>query len=472
MAMVALPFAVGIFLVERVDIPLWVLAVSTLLMLLLTLLLRGWQQWLSATIMLAMAGATLHALSFDMTPHYNTPFDMELRVERRTMDRGSYSSTEVRINSCSFAPLEGRRLMAWGLPQERFSEGDMVKIRGAIRPFSQERRSYAEQMFHRNFIGSISLNKAKIYGVKSSEKISLHERVIRRLDALLKPSEERSIIMAMVVGFHDEIAPSLRKLYSASGLSHLLAVSGLHLYIAFLLINLLLYPLPSLPYGNILRSVLAILLIWLYVVMCGASPSSIRAAVMFSVFQLSISTTREYVSLNSLAATAFVMLAFDTHLLFNISFQLSVAAVSAILCWALPLYKTLRRGSRPLNHILLALLISLASTLATAPLVSHYFNIISFVGIFNNIIIVAFVHLILLSSLLALIPPFGPLIAVAEWVTTLQNRFVEWSAKLEGGHIYFSLSEEALWVIYATFTVITLIFCAKNEKKEAQIEDN
>ena len=102
--------------------------------------------------------------------------------------------------------------------------------------------------------------------------------------------------------------PELRAAYSRSGLSHLLAVSGLHTGIVFALVNLLLWWLPLLRRGHLLRNLLAAACIWIYVAAAGFPPSAVRAAVMFTMLQSALASASEYNGLNALAAAAFGML--------------------------------------------------------------------------------------------------------------------------------------------------------------------
>lgn len=145
----------------------------------------------------------------------------------------------------------------------------------------------------------------------------------------------------MTAGDRSGITPELRAAYSRSGLSHLLAVSGLHTGIVFALVNLLLWWLPLLRRGHLLRNLLAAACIWIYVAAAGFPPSAVRAAVMFTMLQSALASASEYNGLNALAAAAFGMLLWNPAWLGDISFQLSFAAVAAILAWGVPLCRRL-----------------------------------------------------------------------------------------------------------------------------------
>ena len=85
------------------------------------------------------------------------------------------------------------------------------------------------------------------------------------------PGDAGAVCRAMTAGDRSGITPELRAAYSRSGLSHLLAVSGLHTGIVFALVNLLLWWLPLLRRGHLLRNLLAAACIWIYVAAAGAA---------------------------------------------------------------------------------------------------------------------------------------------------------------------------------------------------------
>jgi len=224
-----------------------------------------------------------------------------------------------------------------------------------------------------------------------------------------------------------------------------------------------------LRHGNVVRSIAAIVLIWLYVWLCGMSPSAVRAAIMFSLLQLSLLSLREYISVNILAGTAFAMLVFDTHLLFDISFQLSFIAVAGIVLWAMPIYRLCATRFKVVNSIIGILLVGITSTIATMPLVANTFSTVSLVGIIINPVVILLANIVVLAGVVALAIPSAAVIAemAAEW----QNRVVEWAASVPYGHFDISLSEGAMWGIYAIFAVVSIaLFLLPQPQKVSKIE--
>ena len=463
MAMVIVPFAVGIFFIDAIQVPVWLLLVASLISLAGAIFLKKWWQTSAIFLTLFSAGALLHAISYRGEIPYGKQLEMELKIEQTSVVREGYTSAEAKIEACEDSALTDCKVVVWGDSLTHFSAGDRLRLTKAVRPFRAERKEYAQLMHHRGFIGVASIPFHHHFDLIPAEQTSWHDRATLRLQELLPSGAARAVVLAMTIGERGELTPELRQSYSASGASHLLAVSGLHVGIVFLIINVLLLPLVLLRYGNVARSLLVIVFVWLYVLLCGMSPSAVRAAVMFSLLQLSIASLREYRSVNILASTAFVMLAFDTHLLFDISFELSFLAVAGILLWGVPMYKALRTRSRVVNSLVATLCVGLASTLVTMPLVATTFSVVSVVGVVINPIVILCANLLIPLGIVAMVIP--PLAPVALWVAEFQNWVVEGVASWQYSHFEYTPPVWAMYVAYALFVVVTLAFVAQKRVK-------
>ncbi|MBO7221036.1 MAG: ComEC/Rec2 family competence protein [Alistipes sp.] len=469
MAMVVIPFAIGIFFAEQWCMPWWLLITTCIVALAGAISLsKGWQN-IAIFVAIFAVGAIAHSLSYQSDIPYNKPLEIVLKLETSSAERNGYTSAEAKIEQSEERSIEGKKVVLWGDSLIRFKAGDRLHLTTPIRPFRAERRAYAELMHHRQIIGSVSVNHRATYEYIPATRVSLHDWAVGRLQSALKPSDARAVVLAMTTGDKGEIRSELRDSYSASGTSHLLAVSGLHIGIAFMLINLLLLPLVLLRYGNVVRSVAAVALIWIYVWLCGMSPSAMRAAIMFSLLQFSLSSLREYVSVNILAGTAFIMLVFDSHLLFDISFQLSFIAVAGIVLWAMPLYRLCATRYKVVNTFVAILLVGIASTIATMPLVARTFGTISLVGVLINPAVIVLANIVVFAGVISLIIP--PVAVVAEWAAEWQNHIVEWGASLRYGHFDLELSDWAMWGAILLFTVVTItILLLPKRKKAPKIE--
>ena len=464
MAMVVIPFVTGIFFADAVAVPMWLLLLCSVVALVGVIALAKWWQNIALFTLIFSVGALLHTFSYRGEVEYNRPLEMVLKVESSSVVRKGYTSANAEIEACETAAISGRKVVIWGDSLVYFRAGDRLHLTAPVRPFRAERKQYAELMHHRGFVGSVSVNHRATYEYIPAERQSLHDWAVKRLQSSMREGNARAVVLAMTTGERCEIGDTLRQEYSASGASHLLAVSGLHIGIAFMLINLLLFPLVLLRYGNVVRSILAVALIWLYVWLCGMSPSAVRAAIMFSLLQFSLSSMREYVSINVLAGAAFIMLAFDSHQLFDISFQLSFVAVAAIVLWAMPIYRLCATRFKVVNALLALMLVGIASTLATMPLVANTFSTISLIGIALNIVVIALANIIVFCGVLALAIP--PLAIIAEYAAITQNHIVTWAATLPYGHFDIHISDRAMWGIYLLFAVATLLIWLRPKREK------
>ncbi|HID29892.1 MAG TPA: DNA internalization-related competence protein ComEC/Rec2, partial [Desulfobacterales bacterium] len=208
----------------------------------------------------------------------------------------------------------------------------------------------------------------------------------------------RGIVKALLIGDRSEVSSETRDVFSRIGTSHLLAISGLHIgmvaTLAFLGFRFVLARSQRIllaawaTKGAALLSVFPVLF---YGFLAGMSPSTQRAVIMVTVFLVALLFEREKDPVNTLALAALVILIIGPTALFEISFQLSFAAVFAILYVLehLPFVGALRRSPITLSKRFgLFLLVSSAAILGTLPITLHYFNQTSLIGIFTNCVMV------------------------------------------------------------------------------------
>jgi competence protein ComEC len=235
-----------------------------------------------------------------------------------------------------------------------------------------------------------------------------------------------------------------------------------------MVVSFMLLPLRFVHRGHRISALLAIVAIWFYAIMSGASPSVVRAAVMLSVLQLSLITSSRYNSLNALAVTVFAMLVYRPSYLFDISFQLSVAAVLGIVVWAVPMVRASRMWPRPVKWLYSLIVVGAVATLWTLPIVSHTFDNLPVVGVVVTPCVMLFAYAIVACGILAIVLPVPvgyPFAVVAEWAAHIQNIVVEWSANLPFASVEYTMPKWGVALCYLVYTAITLLYWSKNQKK-------
>lgn len=236
--------------------------------------------------------------------------------------------------------------------------------------------------------------------------------------------EAYAVLAAMTLGDKSALTPALREAYSVTGASHVLALSGLHLGIIYMLLS-------SLMLGRRrfwLSQVVIVLCIWAFALLTGLSPSMLRSATMISIYAIFSVGGRGRSSVNLLALAALVILLVDPSSLFDIGFQLSFASVLSIL-----LFVPLMERFWPAHHWLVRWLrgmvcVSVAAQLGVAPLIAFYFGRFSTYFLLTNFVVIPVVTVILYGALVVLVAP-----SLGVWlveVVRMLNKALGWIAQM------------------------------------------
>ena len=291
--------------------------------------------------------------------------------------------------------------------------------------------------------------------------------------------DENAVVNAMALGDKSGISPQLKYLYSQTGASYVLALSGMHLTIIYFILSwvvmrtmLWLYVLPELlweklPVENSVRlrriikpflrlqpseqlyrniiSFVILLIIWLYVILVGMSPSVVRSAVMLSIYGISRMLFRKHDVITVLALTAFLTLMISPLSLFDVGFQMSYLAVLGIGVYMPHLMQLAYKkdynwsgdySTSILRKILLwvygSLALSFSAQIMVMPLVAYYFHSLPCYGLLSSLVVSVTAMLIVGLSFVFLASLFLPFTLVSEVlaymlsaVAHFQNVFLE-----------------------------------------------
>lgn len=472
---VLLPFASGVLPALHFQLPFWFLATLLLVSGVAALLTR---RSLFLMVLLGAVGMVVTSLHLTWRPLpdrlrsaylVEVDFDSAKRTSRYTAEGrligwrdptgGRWHRTEGRLllHTDSALLLQG---------------GERLLFEGRIYPFRSGSANFLRLMHHRGYLGSCYLSERNLLEREEVRKPSLHLAAARLMQRRCSVEDDASaVVRAMCVGDRSGIHSELRTAYARSGMSHLLAVSGLHTGIVFMVINLVLWWLPLVRRGHILRNLIAIVALWVFVAAAGFPPSAIRAAVMCTLLQGALASSSHYQAMNAWSASALVMLLWNPRWLGDISFQLSFVAVAAILLWGVPLCRRCRSRFALLNSLLHALIIGLTASIATAPLVSYAFGMVPIVGLLLNPPVVALGTVVVAGGLLALLlPPLSEwLLLPTGWAAEGLNRLAAWAAAPEAGVAQITLSAEWVATIYLLFLLFTFGGWCLERKKSVHL---
>lgn len=242
--------------------------------------------------------------------------------------------------------------------------------------------------------------------------------------------KERGLAEAMLIGYKQDLDPSLVQAYTNTGVVHIIAISGLHLGLIYWLLNLLLLPLQKRKRFAWLRPVIIIAFLWLFSLLAGAQPSVLRAALMFTCIVLGESLSRKTSIFNSLAGSAFILLCINPYWLWDAGFQLSYSAVLSIVLFMRPVYHLVSCNNKLLDGIWKLNAVTIAAQVLTLPLCILHFHQFPNYFLLTNFIAVPLSGIILIGEILlcatAWLPPLANLTGnILAWMIKLMNTWIE-----------------------------------------------
>ena len=186
--------------------------------------------------------------------------------------------------------------------------------------------------------------------------------------------DELAVLSALTLGYKDELEPELREDFSYAGVMHILAVSGLHVGVIYMILQLIFSMAFKRAKGKILSTIFTICTLWLYAFMTGLPPSVIRATTMFSLVAIGTTLNRKSQIYNTISVSAFIILVTNPNLLFDVGFQLSYTAVISIVYFQPKISALFRIKHQKLKWLTDLMVVSVAAQIGTLPLSLYYFH--------------------------------------------------------------------------------------------------
>lgn len=387
-------------------------------------------------------------------------YKMELRV-RKIKTKGKWRSARGRIvlfirkseKSRPFSLFYGDRLLIPGSPQE---------VNATLNPDAFDYKKYLalRNIYHQHWIKN---DQFKLLEHRPTNMLIFWALNVRTycnqlFEKFIDFPVEKSIAKALVLGIRDRMDTEVLQAYAASGTVHVLAVSGMHVGLIYWILSFLLGWLKKEKKGNVLFTVLILLILWFYAFVTGLSASVLRATMMFSFVVLAQSSGRKNVMYNTLAASAFLLLLYQPLLIFDVGFQLSYLAVLGIVYFYPRMYRSIELDNRFLDFIWSLLCLSVSAQLATFPLSMFYFHQFPNYFILANLLIVPLSSMALYLGLGFLLFNFVPGLNVAlafllKWSLWWMNYITFLLEDLP-----FSLTKNLYFSVIETFLIYFFMF--------------
>ncbi|MBT0606560.1 ComEC/Rec2 family competence protein [Aequorivita echinoideorum] len=322
--------------------------------------------------------------------------------------------------------------------KEIFKPDELVMVYSNIseipKPLNPYQFDYSKYMASLGVYGQIKSSHNQILSLKKGKPTikgtaeNVRQFVIHKLEKTDLKRPQRGILQALILGDKKDVDKQLYTEYASAGAVHILAVSGLHVGIIYMILGFLLRPLHYFRYGNSIKYGLIILLLWGFAMLSGLSPSVTRAVTMFSFFALAQIVDRPTNSMNTLFLSLLALLTFNPLWLFQVGFQLSYLAVFFII-WLYPkLYRLGYSNKWYLRKGWSIISVTLCAQLGVLPLTLYYFH--QFPGLFlvTNLAILPFLMALMCFGIIVTL--FAVVWTVPNWLAFAYNSTIEYLNKL------------------------------------------
>lgn len=302
--------------------------------------------------------------------------------------------------------------------------GDRIEING----------EFIEPKTARNYKGfnyKQYLKTLKIYGIVKVKDIQIKEKahkwmpdkIINNISLKVKDNikqayneETQGIILGVILGYTNDIDEEVKEQFSKSNISHVLAVSGMHVsYLVFLITNI-----TQRPFGKRKSKIIACVILIFYMYITGLSISVVRACIMGIISCMSFVVYRKNNTLNNIAISALIILVNNPFSLFNLSFLLTYGGTIGIILFNSDVEKMLKsikiknrkwkylflKIQRKCELIIKILSVSISSQLIIAPIIILKFNSLGIAFLITNLLLNTVIGFIVIGGLVQIVISF------------------------------------------------------------------
>jgi competence protein ComEC len=312
-----------------------------------------------------------------------------------------------------------------------------IKNAGNPGAFNYERYAAFQQYFHNAYLKPddyvlLAENAANpfwqwIYTAKAMVLATLRQHITTK--------DELGIAEALLIGYKEDLDKDLVQAYSNTGVVHIIAVSGLHLGLIYVLLLWIFNRMPIVKKSKVLKVVLVLSCLWLFALITGASASVLRSAVMFTFIVLGEHAGKKSSMYNSLAVSAAVLLVYNPYFLWDVGFQLSYLAVIGIVAFQQPVYNWFYVQNKWVDKIWKLTAVSISAQLLTFPVCIYYFHQFPVLFLFANLIAVPLSSIILFMEIFLVgffwVPYVGVYAGkITAWMVMAMNKIILWINEL------------------------------------------
>lgn len=367
---------------------------------------------------------------------------------------------------------------------QKLEYGDKIEFTGEYKKPSQQRNykgfNYKKYLMSQGIFGTISTKQAIIINANNGNKIKklsikISEMIQKRINDNIKNTDNKNLILGILIGKDDELDKNIKENFSDSSISHILAISGMHVSYVILII--------STVFGKIGTSkkkrkitIIAFLVFFMYLT---NETVSVKRAVIMTILQI-ISTLlyRKNDITNTIAITVLVILIQNPFSIYDIGFLLSFSSTIGIITISKIRSKVDRekvglnkKKKVDITKIYLKLkeilMVSLSAQIFIFPLIVYIFNKISLTFLISNLLISLFIGSIILVGIIFIIIPIEPVRIMLEFLVSILIKISEIFSNMYISKILVITPNIVLIIIYY-LVLILLTYIQFLKRKEAK----
>ncbi len=279
--------------------------------------------------------------------------------------------------------------------------------------------------------------------------------------------DNKAIFSALFLGNRVYLDEGTRHSWANAGAIHVLAVSGLHVGIIYIILSSFCRALFRNRKYSIAGTLIVVLVLWLYACFTGFSVSVLRAVTMFTFIAVGKSVFRYVNIYNIIAASALLILIVDPKQLFTVGFQLSYLAVTGIVTFYPYLYVLVQSNNWFIDKIWQLTCVSITAQLSTFPLTIYYFHQFPVLFILTNLIIIPLATFIIYGSLIYIVCiPFDLSTYIAKLLVLFlksSNSLVETVERIKFSTLHqLSITQPGLVILYCLIGFLIFFLVRKH----------
>jgi len=362
----------------------------------------------------------------------------------------------------------------WEVGDKLIVNTKLSVIESSINPyqFDYKKSMKMKEIYFTGYIGKqnwIKLEKLKKISINRYSSY-LQRFLSEKLREAGLSGPEYSVATAILLGADDTIEPELKASYAATGVSHILSVSGMHVGIIFMILSFLLQPLGNSIKASYARSFILLIAVWFYASITGLSPPAARSAAMFTFVIIGKLLHRQSNIVQSVLTSLFILLIINPILIFDVGFELSYLAMFGIVFYQKKISRWHSPKTKFGNYIWEMVSVSLAAQLTTSPIAIYYFSQFPNYFLLTNLCVVSLSTVMMVTGVITLAISFNSFLS--HWVgfllsleVKIMNNIILFIEKLPGAlttHISLNFTQ----VILLYVIIIALYIFHKDKKKQ------